>query len=217
MTEKTLKLIYAHDTLCGWCYGFIPAIRHFAEQHPDVEIDVVPGGLMAGDSAVPYMSKSEYIKGAEIRLKEITGRKPSAAFHSMIVSDNKLMAASEPPSHAILQMKALAPERAAEFADLLQDAHFGEGKDVNDPATYDELCTKHKLPMLDTVAIQKASSSDPLIAESFERCRKLEPNGYPTIFVARKDNTVIATISSTYDPTSFVAQYKEIRDSFLAT
>jgi putative protein-disulfide isomerase len=213
MSNSPLKLIYAHDTLCGWCYGFIPALRHFEKHQPDVAIEVAPGGLMTGSPAKPYSEMSSYIKGAEIRLEEVTGRKPSDAFHTMIAKDNGTVAASEVPSHAIMQMNALAPDRAAEFAHLLQEAHFGLGKDVNDPKTYDDLCAEHGFPALDTDAITKATLADPLVAKGFELCRKLGPSGYPTIFVATEDDTILGVIPSTYDPADFLDEFTQIRDA----
>lgn len=212
MSESTIKLIYAHDTLCGWCYGFIPALRHFAEQRPDVEIEVVPGGLCTGTPARPYAELSDYIKGAQGNLERVTGRKPSEAFHAMIMQDNGPVAASEPPSHAVMQMKALAPDRSVEFAHLLQEAHFGLGKDVNDPKTYDDLCAEHGFPSLDTDAITKATLADPLVANSFERCRQLGPSGYPTIFVADRGGVVLGVIPSTYDPKAFLTAVDKIRN-----
>lgn len=181
------------------------------EQQPDIEVDIVPGGLMAGAAAKPYLEMSEYIKGAQLKLKEITGRMPSEAFHAMIAAPDGPMASSEPPSHAVLQMKALAPDRAVEFAHLLQNAHFDGGKDLNDPATYNDLCTEHGLPMLDTAAITKASMADSMVADSFARCRKLGPSGYPTIFVVDQNNTLVGTIPSTYDPTAFLDQFLKIQ------
>lgn len=213
MSKSSLKLIYAYDTLCGWCYGFIPALRHFAEHLPDVDIEVVPGGLITGAPALPYAEMSAYIKGAEVHLEEVTGRKPSDAFHAMIIKGDQTVAASERPSHAIMQMNALAPDRAVEFAHLLQEAHFGLGKDVNDPKTYDDLCAAHGFPALDTDAITNATLEDPLVAKGFERCRKLRPRGYPTIFVTDEDDTVVGVIPSTYDPAAFLAEFTQIRDA----
>ncbi|MBL4874576.1 MAG: hypothetical protein JKY41_14620 [Rhodobacteraceae bacterium] len=37
MSQEKSKLIYGHDPLCGWCYGLIPALRHFAAHHPEIE------------------------------------------------------------------------------------------------------------------------------------------------------------------------------------
>jgi putative protein-disulfide isomerase len=213
MSKSPLKLIYAHDTLCGWCYGFIPALRHFSDQQPDVDIEVVPGGLFTGTPARPYAELSAYIKGAEVRLKEVTGYKPSDAFHVMITLDNHNEAASERPAHAIMQMNALAPDLAVEFAHLLQEAHFGLGKDVNDPGTYDDLCAEHGYPALDTTAITNATLADPLVAKGFERARKLGPSGYPTIFVTDQNDNVVGTIPSTYDPAAFLSEFTKIRDA----
>ena len=213
MSQLPIKLIYSYDPLCGWCYGLIPALRQFVEQQPEISIEVLPGGLFIGKPSRLYSSLITHIREAEIRLEAVTGHKPSEAFHAMISENNGLVAASESPSHAILQMNTLASKHSLEFAHLLQEAHYGQGKDLNDPKTYDDLCQQYKFPTLDTNAVCSATLADPLIAQSYERNHQLGGRSYPTVFVMNNNNKVIGTIQSIYDPKAFHAEFIRIRDS----
>lgn len=209
----TPHIIYAYDPLCGWCYGLIPVLRHFVENEPDVKIEVLPGGLFTGQPPRPYASLIPHITSAEKTLQQVTGRKPSAAFHAFIAQPKAIDAASERPGHAVLQMNALAPDRALEFAHHLQEIHYENGADLNDPQTYDDACRNLSLPAVDTDAIVGASLQDPLIAAAYARCAALGPRGYPTIFVSDEKDTVVGAIPSTYDPHAFLQAFRAIRDT----
>ena len=41
----TTRLIYAFDPLCGWCYGFAPALRALRQALPALEVELRIGGL----------------------------------------------------------------------------------------------------------------------------------------------------------------------------
>ncbi len=204
------KLIYAYDPLCGWCYGLIPALRAFTKAHPDVPIDVLPGGLFTGTPARTYASLIGHIRRAEVHLEQVTGRKPSEAFHAFIAQDCVIDAASERPSHAVLQVQKIAPEKTLEFAHRIQEVHYETGADLNAPATYDQLCTELGIPPLDTDKIENATLNDPNIAAAYSACQRLGPSGYPTIFIATSENKILGSIPSTYDPAAFVEAVEKI-------
>ena len=51
---KPTRLTYAFDALCGWCYGFAPALHRFATDNADrIELRVLSGGLFTGPRALP--------------------------------------------------------------------------------------------------------------------------------------------------------------------
>jgi len=74
------KILYVHDPLCGWCYGFIPALDAFAATHPDIDIEVIPGGLVRGEKVGPYGDMLDYISTAAPRMTQITGQALGDAF-----------------------------------------------------------------------------------------------------------------------------------------
>lgn len=48
MNEQELSFIYVWDAYCGWCYGFSNSIRTLHENHPEISLTLVSGGLFVG-------------------------------------------------------------------------------------------------------------------------------------------------------------------------
>jgi hypothetical protein len=49
-----VRLTYAFDAYCGWCYGFGPALHEFAAADAHrIELRVLSGGLFTGSRALP--------------------------------------------------------------------------------------------------------------------------------------------------------------------
>ena len=46
-----MKILYFWDAYCGWCYGFNKIFTKFYENHSDVEIEIISGGLFFGDNS----------------------------------------------------------------------------------------------------------------------------------------------------------------------
>jgi len=205
-----VKLIYAYDPLCGWCYGLIPALRHFAAQYPEIQVEVLPGGLFVGTPPRPYASLIPHIRQAEVHLERVTGRKPSEAFHAFIAQKKVVDASSERPGHAVLQMNALSSAHALEFAHRLQEVHYEDGGDLNAPEVYDNITNQLGLPKLDTQKIVDATLKDPMIAQAYARCNSLQPSGYPTVFVASHQDEILGAIPSTYDPVAFLEEVRRL-------
>ncbi len=48
-----MKLVYVFDAYCGWSYGFAPTLAELVRRHPDLDVEVVSGGLFTGSRRVP--------------------------------------------------------------------------------------------------------------------------------------------------------------------
>ncbi len=174
------RLIYGYDPLCGWCYGAIPALRHVRAQLPNLKIEVLPGGLVTGDRIRPYSELIGYIRGASENLERVTGRKPSEAFFDMISVSDPPLASSLPPSDAVRQMNEIAPEWALEIAHAIQEAHFGAGMDVNDPALYAEITHRLGAPPIETSHWTDRAALEDLLAPSFAKSREFGIKSFPS-------------------------------------
>lgn len=208
--NSKVKLIYAYDPLCGWCYGLIPALRHFVARFPEVQVEVLPGGLFTGTPPRPYASLIPHIRQAEVHLEQVTGRKPSEVFHRFIAQKKTVDASSERPGQAVLQVNELSVDHALEFAHRLQEMHYEEGADLNEPEVYDDITEQLGLPKLDTQKIVNATLKDPMIAKAYARCNSLQPRGYPTVFVASPEDKVLGSIPSTYEPDAFLNEFRRL-------
>lgn len=66
-------LFYCYDAYCGWCYGFCPVIKKIAENYPTLQVEVLSGGMIMPEKAVPISATAHYILGAYKNVEELTG------------------------------------------------------------------------------------------------------------------------------------------------
>lgn len=43
-----MRLVYVLDAYCGWSYGFAATLSELVLRQPDLQVDVVSGGLFTG-------------------------------------------------------------------------------------------------------------------------------------------------------------------------
>ena len=52
LSESKMKLIYIGDPMCSWCYGFGKELSALLERLPDLQLEIVVGGVRAGATGV---------------------------------------------------------------------------------------------------------------------------------------------------------------------
>lgn len=193
-------LLYGFDPLCGWCYGFVPALRNLRAEMPDLVIRPVMGGLVTGSRIGRYADLADYIRAASARMTQVTGMVLSPAFHERILGSNDVVASSVIPCAAILHVRQTAPDRAADFATALIMAHFAEGEDLNDRAVLQRVARQVGL----TVDFPHAKPHDvpPDLAGEFSAARAMGIDSYPTLIIASKGKET--RLPTSYDPDTVV-------------
>lgn len=178
----TARLIYAFDPLCAWCYGFGPALREVRRSFPDLPVYLRFGGLVTGRRIGPYAAMRTYIQSAQIRLHATTGRSPGAAFHDCILCDDSVTASSIPPCDALLALRAVAPEAVPDYAEALQEAHFGMGADLNEPETYAQVSQSLGLDFAPD--IPRPDDLRPALEHEFAGVCTMGVSSYPTLILS---------------------------------
>lgn len=204
------KIIYGHDPLCGWCYGFIPAMRALERRHPQAEVEVIGGGLFSGDRTPQYAEMGEYIPNAFNRIEVRSGRRYSNDFARLLDEMGERTLRSAGPTLALELVAQIAPHAKSEFAHRLQEAYFEDGMPLDEAATYDTVTDSMGLPPLDTTAILAATDDTPEVAASYARSRALDISAYPTIIVQDSEGRELGRVASEYVPDAFVAEVERI-------
>lgn len=83
MNEKELRLIYVWDAYCGWCYGFSKAFGEFHNNHPELPVTVLSGGLFVGEKKLPIAHFS-HIPDANKRIAQLTGVQFGEAYQQLL-------------------------------------------------------------------------------------------------------------------------------------
>ena len=204
------RILYAYDPLCGWCYGFIPVMRAVAEARPDVPIDVRMGGLVTGERVAPYSAAAGYIRQAARRMADVTGRPLSQSFFDEILTRDDIISNSNQPCAAVLHVREHGDplgRQALAYAHALQEAHFENAMDVNDPATHRTVMERVGLDLeVPDISRDHSTGQGPMmdaVEREFATARALGITSYPTVLVAADKR--LSPVPLSYDPDEFVA------------
>ncbi|NJP81047.1 DsbA family protein [Streptomyces sp. AA8] len=176
------RLTYAFDAYCGWCYGFVPTIREFAEANADrIELTVLSGGLFTGPRAQP-VSAYPYIPQADARIGELTG----AVFgpgYAKAFADGTAVLDSAAAATALAALREQAPERTLEFAGALQRAWYVDGRSLSAPETVRAVASGLGVDADAAVA----AFADPAVRRAaeaeFREVRRLGVDSFPTLLL----------------------------------
>lgn len=179
-------LIYCYDAYCGWCYGFSPIMKKIAADFKDnLDIEVLSGGMMVGEQAMPIEKIGPYIQEEYKRVEELAGVKYGEDYLWHINNPDKSdwVMNSEKPSIALCIFKEIYPERQLEFAADLQHALNYEGRDLDDNEAYRHLLDKYGLDQEMFYSRLGSEAYKEQAYYEFSLCRQLQVTGFPTVFV----------------------------------
>lgn len=183
-----MKLVYAYDALCGWCYGFSPVIEAFHHKHHQEyeKIEVLSGGMITGDRIGPIGEVAAYIKDAYKTVEDRCGVNFGEAFLNDILEEGSAMFTSIPAAIALSILKKQKPELALSFAATLQKAVYFEGIKPADIEAYAELASRQPfgLNKQDFLHQMELAENKQLAENDFKSCYQIYGvNGFPTVFL----------------------------------
>ncbi len=191
MRTKPMKLLYVMDPLCGWCYGNARTIERLADAFSSAyEFEILPGGMItAPNTRTQTTSFRNYVVAADRRITEMTGAEFGEAYVDSL-NDASLLLDSEPPSRAIVAVKAIKPESALRAASAIQRARFVEGKDLNNEESYRSVCGSADVEWNEFTAAFRSESIRLTTQQAFARARK-RTSGFPTLLLDHGDSACV--------------------------
>lgn len=186
-TDK--ELIYAWDAYCGWCYGFSKTIRSLHENHPELPLTVLSGGLFIGNRTLSIGS-FPHIPEANKRISQLTGVKFGPAYEELL-SEGSFVLDSERAAIGFNALLSLAPDRAIYLASAMQHAFYYEGMSLSDPGTFYKIAMANNIDpdavlklLVDPAAVRAARAD-------FAKVRQLGINSFPSLLL-RNGNKLIS-------------------------
>ena len=187
-----MKLVYVVDAYCGWSYGFAPTLTEIVRRHPDLDVDVVSGGLFTGPRRVP-IREFGYVQGANAKISELTGARFGAGYERLI-ADGSFVMDSEAAARGVFALRQAAEGRDVELVAALQAAFYVEGLSLSDPATYRALA---EAAGLDADSVVRAFGGPAAVAaakDDFARAVSLGVDGFPTLLAIDGDSTTVLAV-----------------------
>jgi putative protein-disulfide isomerase len=130
MTEQSAaqtRLLYFADPMCSWCYGFSPVISALAERFEGrLPLDVVMGGLRAGNTEPMHAKDKDFIREAWTRVGQTTGQ----PFDMSFLDREGFVYDTEPACRAVVTARRLMARMALPFMARVQQAFYAENRDM---------------------------------------------------------------------------------------
>ena len=187
-----MKLVYVFDAYCGWSYGFAPTLAELVRRHPDLDVEVVSGGLFTGSRRVP-VREFGYVQGANAKISELTGVTFGPGYERLI-ADGSFVMDSEAAARGVAALRQTAPDRTVELAAALQHAFYVDGMSLSDPATYRVVAEAAGLAPDSLADAFTAPGSATAAQDDFARAADLGIQSYPTLLAVQDDRTTILAV-----------------------
>ncbi|MEB2356434.1 DsbA family protein [Bacillus pumilus] len=185
MNDQELSLIYVWDAYCGWCYGFSNSIRTLHENHPEMSLTLVSGGLFVGERSLP-IKEYPHISEANQRISQLTGVEFGERYQKLLANGTFVLD-SEAAAIGFSALRSVAPDRALYLAASMQKAFYQDGKSLSDDETYQEIALVHQLDP--NIVIERMKTKDVIndAYADFEKVHQLQVNGYPALLLKKGD------------------------------
>lgn len=182
---------YCYDAWCGWCYGFSPVIRKFAETYAPVMLtEVLSGGMIMPEQPKPISLLAPHIQASYRRVEEMSGVVfgQDYLWHVFNPEKSDWFPNSEKSAIALCIFKEYYPEQQVRFAASLQQALFTEGRDLTDDEAYRHLLQQYNIPADEFYSRLHDEAYRLKAHEEFMFCRQLRVTGYPALFIQSAEN-----------------------------
>jgi len=215
------ELCYIFDTLCGWCYGATPIVKHAKDAFGDaMVITLMHGGLFTGDNAHAMPDMRSIALEHDKRIHELTGQPFSDLYTKNLVMNDDMVHDSTPTAIAHHVIKRYAPAKLLDFLQAAQHARFVEGKDLTNWSTYVPLVKPFSItPKQFFDGFYNDDSIKAAVYEEFQKTHRLLSavggEGFPA-FILRIKNKLILLPHGHFlkTPGDIVPRIREILDSY---
>ena len=203
-----MKLIFVGDPMCSWCYGFGKEMSAIAQSLPNLEVQVVVGGMAAGSTQALDDAGKQFRLTHWARVEQMSG----AEFNrEALMARENFVYDTEPVCRAVVTARTIAPGvDVLKVFRAFQRAFYVDGLDTTDGSVLAEVGAKAiaEQGIATTAdAFFEAFTSDQVIdatQRDFELTRRLGVRGFPSLFV--EIDGKIGQLSSGYTTAEQVTQ-----------
>ena len=197
------RLIYVHDPMCSWCWGFAETWRNLTERLPaDLPVVRLLGGL-APDSDEPMpLSIQEMLQQTWQRIEQVI---PGKRFNFDFWTQCAPRRSTYPACRAVIA----AREQGDEFDQLrtgqIQQAYYQQARNPSDNETLIELAAEIGLDIDRFAESLTAEATQKKLLDELSTVHSMGINGFPSVVV--EDYSGLRRIATNYtDASAMLAQ-----------
>ena len=185
--QENTKLIYVGDPMCSWCYGISEELSLLWESTPNIEKEIVLGGLRPGGGDEWNKEFTSFLRHHWEDVSKASG----AEFSYALLEKENFFYDTEPSCRAVVIARNMDPSIALPFFKDVQRKFYYENEDPKEVDFYRSLCEKYNLDYSKFKAMFTKSTAKQQSTKDFLRARQLGVNSFPTILVEKDGKTQV--------------------------
>ena len=186
MKERSQTLIYIHDPMCSWCWGFRPVWQQI-QQAVAGKLDVryVLGGLAADtDEPMPEEMRLNVIDNWRRIQRDIPGTEFNYDFWSRCSPRRS----TYPACRAIIACRMQQPELESEMLLLIQQAYYLLARNPSDLDVLVALAEQLGLDTRQFVDDIQSEVCQNVLLEEIEFCREINIFSFPSLVIKQGES-----------------------------
>jgi len=178
-------LIYVHDPMCSWCWGFEPTRRKIFEALAGrMQIRRMVGGLAPDSDAPMPAAMRSMLQQAWLRIEQTI---PGTKFNFEFWEKCSPRRSTYPANRAVIAAREQGDEYDAKMTARIQRAYYLEAKNPSDNSTLIELAADIGLDSEQFSASLVADSTQEKLSAEIQATREMGIDSFPSMVVLKAD------------------------------
>lgn len=184
---KNPELMYIHDPMCSWCWGFRPALQQLLDTLPEnVQVTRSLGGLAADSDDLMAEKMQERLQQT---WKAIQQRIPGTEFNFDFWSRCTPRRSTYPSCRGVIAARQQGAKYDEEMTHAIQKGYYLEAKNPSDDSTLIELAQSIGLDPDKFEETLNSALTRQTLADEIELNRQMGAQQFPSLVLITGDAT----------------------------
>jgi putative protein-disulfide isomerase len=174
-----IQLIYIHDPMCSWCWGFRPRLEQLLDHlSPQVAVTRLLGGLAPDNDQPMPVEMQRHLQGTWQRIAE---RIPGTRFNFDFWEQCRPRRSTWPACRAVIAARRLDPAMESAMIDAIQRAYYLEARNPSDADTLVALARQLGLDGERFAALLDAAQTRTMLDDEITAARSMGADSFPSL------------------------------------
>lgn len=182
-----MQLVYAHDPMCSWCWGFRPTFQQVLDALPQhIALKRLLGGLAPDTDQPMPLAMQQKLQQTWRRIQtQIPGTQFNFAFWQQCTPRRS----TYPSCRAVLAARSLDAGKEAEMISAIQQAYYLRALNPSDNATLIQIAGEISLPETTFADLLSSAAIEQQLQTEIQLTRQLGVESFPSLILRVADGS----------------------------
>ncbi len=182
INAQETTIVYIGDPMCSWCYGFAPEISEVKEHYPNLNFEVVLGGLRPNGTET-MKDLGDFLEHHWAEVHERSGQ----PFNYGIIGDETFILDTEPGCRAVVAARSMKAGIEMDFFKAVQKAFFVDNKDMRASETFGDVAEEMGFDRAEFLQVFESEECRYNTRADFQLSAEMGIRGFPSVVVKHGD------------------------------